>query len=80
MTLDLVPIMPTTTAALDPVTDSPVRKLRQHLRSGEFGDATLEVRKSAVRCRPASMPLLHHPGIIRKLLGKHDLVLFGAIA
>ena len=80
MTLDLMPIMPTTTAALDPVTDSPVRKLRQHLRSGEFGTATLEVKKGAVRCCPAGMPLLHHPGIIRKLLGKHDLVLFGAIA
>lgn len=80
MAPNLMPIVPTTTAALDPVTDSPVRKLRQHLRSGEFGAATLEVKKGAVRCRPASMPLLHHPGIIRELLGKHDLVLFGAIA
>lgn len=73
-------IVPTTTAALDPATDSPVRKLRQHLRSGEFGADTLEVKKGAVRCRPASMSLLHHPGIIWKLLGEHDLVLFGAIA
>lgn len=80
MTPNLMPIVPTTTAALDPVTDSPVRKLRQHLRSGEFGAATLEVKKGAVRCRPVSMPLLHHLGIVRELLGKHDLVLFGAIA
>lgn len=79
MKLNLMPIVLAAAAALDPVTDSPVRKLRQHLRSGEFGAATLEVKKGAVRCRPASMPLLHHPGIVRELLGKHDLVLFGAI-
>lgn len=80
MKLNLMPIVLAAAAALDPVTDSPVRKLRQHLRSGEFGAATLEVKKGAVRCRPASMPLLHHPGIIRELLGEHDLVSFAAIA
>lgn len=43
--LNLMPIVLATAAALDPVTDSPVRKLRQHLRSSEFGAATLEVKK-----------------------------------
>ncbi len=74
-----MPIVLATAAALDPVTDSPVRKLRQHLRSGEFGTTTLEVKKAQLDAA-APAPLLHHPGIIRELLGKHDLVPFGAIA
>lgn len=56
MTLDLMSIVPTTTAALDPVTDSPVRKLRQHLRSGEFGAATLEVKKAQLDAAPPACP------------------------
>lgn len=51
-----MPIVLATTAALDPVTDSPVRKLRQHLRSGEFGAATLEVKKAQLDAAPLACP------------------------
>lgn len=80
MKLNLMPIVLATTAALDPVTDSPVRKLRQHLRSGEFGTATLEVKKAQLDAAPPACPYFIIPGIIRELLGKHDLVSLATIA
>lgn len=57
MTLDLVSIVLATAAALDPVTDSPVRKLRQHLHSGKFGAAALEVKKAQLDAAP---PACHY--------------------
>ena len=51
-----MPIVLATAAALDPVTDSPVRKLRQHLRSGEFGTAMLEVKKAQLDAATPACP------------------------
>lgn len=79
MTLDLVPIMPTTTAALDPATDVLAHNYGNIFVVANSALPRWKSKKGAVRCCPASMPLLHHPGIIRKLLGEHDLVSFAAI-